>query len=218
MSCGGAPSSSQTWCPPAGSPCLAQWSAQRQAWRWSRGSTDRNKRSSWTLWSRWPSCWSSETHLNLERTIQDCCPWVQACLDNVYLMSRTFLSPFPVFTSTSPCQASFLCEGSRADPPADGSTFQLINGKLLKYTWSPFQPKHSRNCGTRGTKLRNSLLCIPVCISTTSEETSRFSKLDRWRGLKKDSEIQNTTRKQQPKAIMLFFGFTAVWLWCLSCM
>lgn len=64
VSSGGAPSCSQTWCPPAESSCPPQWSARRRAGRWSRESTDQSKRSSWTLWSRWRSCWSSEVHLN----------------------------------------------------------------------------------------------------------------------------------------------------------
>lgn len=64
VSRGWALSSSPAWCPPAWTSCRARWSVRRRVWRWSRASTDRNKRSFWTLWSLWQSCWTSEIHPN----------------------------------------------------------------------------------------------------------------------------------------------------------
>ena len=71
-SCGGAHSCSQTWWRPAGSSWPTQPSARRPAWRWSTESTDRNRRSPWTLWSRWRCCWSSEVLIHLFISFLSC--------------------------------------------------------------------------------------------------------------------------------------------------
>ena len=153
---GGAPSSSPTWCSPAGSWCSAPWSARRRGWRWSRESTARNKRWCWTVRSRSRSCWSSEGQTDM-RTSTD----------------LKVLSPGP---RLSPVLTTDQIMTHRFKKCSDHQ-FHILYIYIYVYIKNKFPQRSTVDRSTR--QLNNRRHFVHFCLSSASEEQLRWLKRDR---------------------------------------